>query len=205
MALFPREIDFFEIFEKDAANLTKASSLLVSLMENFDNIDARVKEIYEVEQEGDILTHDIMKKLNKTFLTPIDREDLHALASRMDDVLDLIWGAVDRLSVFKVSQSTPEAVSMSKNLLLSSEVIHKAIQKLKEKNYAHMQEYCIEINRIENRVDRDYRDALGRLFDECNDPILIIKWKDIYQHLEDASDKCEDVANILESIVLKHA
>jgi uncharacterized protein Yka (UPF0111/DUF47 family) len=94
---------------------------------------------------------------------------------------------------------------MSKNLLLSSEVIHKAIQKLKEKNYAHMQEYCIEINRIENRVDRDYRDALGRLFDECNDPILIIKWKDIYQHLEDASDKCEDVANILESIVLKHA
>lgn len=205
MRLFPKEIDFFEIFNRAALNLTNAASLLVSLMENFDNFDARVKEIHESEQEGDILTHDIMKKLNKTFLTPIDREDLHALASRLDDVLDLIWGAVDRLAVFKLKESTPEAISMSKNLLLTTEVIHKAITKLKEKNYSHMQDYCIEINRLENRIDRDFRDALGKMFDEVKDPILIIKWKEIYEHLEDASDKCEDVANILESIVLKHA
>jgi len=205
MKLFPKDTDFFEIFDKASLNLTKAATLLVALMENFDNIEARVKEIYEVEQEGDILTHDIMKKLNKTFITPIDREDLHALASRLDDVLDLIWAAVDRLSVFKVKESTKEAISMSKDLLATVEMIHKAIKKLKEKDYSYVQEYCIEINRLENRIDRDFRDALGRLFDEFKDPILIIKWKEIYEHLEDASDKSEDVANTLESIVLKHA
>lgn len=205
MKLFPREIDFFEIFDKASLNLTKAASLLVALMENFDNIEVRAKEIYEVEQDGDILTHDIMKKLNKTFITPIDREDLYALASRLDDVLDLIWGAVDRLAVFKIRETTQEAISMSKSLLTTTEAMHKAIHKLKEKNYSHVQEYCIEINRLENRVDRDFRDALGKLFDEIKDPILIIKWKEIYEHLENATDRCEDVANVLEAIVLKYA
>ena len=205
MKFFPKEIDFFEIFDRASLNITKAASLLVDLMENFDNLEDRAKEIYEVEQEGDILTHEIMKKLNKTFITPIDREDLYALASRLDDIIDLIWGAVDRLVVFKVKESTKEAISMSKDLLTTTEAIHKAIRKLKEKNYSHVQEYCIEINRLENVVDRDFRDALGRLFDEVKDPILIIKWKEIYEHLEDASDRCEDVANVLEAIVLKYA
>jgi len=205
MKLFPKEIDFFEIFDRAALNVTKAATLLVALMENFDNLEARTKEIYEVEQEGDVLTHEIMKKLNKTFITPIDREDLHSLASSLDDVLDLIWGAVDRLSVFKVKESTEEAVKMSKDILATTEAMHKAIHKLKEKNYSHVQDYCIEINRLENRVDRDFRDALGKLFDEVKDPILIIKWKEIYEHLENASDKCEDVANVLEAIVLKYA
>ncbi len=205
MKLFPKEIDFFEIFDRAALNVTKAAALLVALMENFDNLEARTKEIYEVEQEGDILTHEIMKKLNKTFITPIDREDLHSLASSLDDVLDLIWGAVDRLSVFRIKKSTEEAVKMSKDILATTEAMHKAIHKLKEKNYNHVQDYCIEINRLENMVDRDFRDALGKLFDEVSDPILIIKWKEIYEHLENASDKCEDVANVLEAIVLKYA
>ncbi|MFZ2197300.1 MAG: DUF47 family protein [Thermodesulfovibrionales bacterium] len=205
MKLFPKEIDFFEIFDRASVNVTKAASLLVDLMEKFDNIEERAKEIYEVEQEGDILTHEIMKNLNKTFITPIDREDLHSLAASMDDVLDLIWGAVDRLIVFKIRESTKEAISMSKDLLVTTEVMHKAINNLKEKNYSHIQDYCIEINRLENRIDRDFRDALGKLFDEVKDPILIIKWKEIYEHLEDASDRCEDVANVLEAIVLKYA
>ena len=205
MKLFPKEIDFFEIFDRASVNVTKAASLLVDLLEKFDNIEERAKEIYEVEQEGDILTHEIMKNLNKTFITPIDREDLHSLAASMDDVLDLIWGAVDRLIVFKIRESTKEAISMSKDLLVTTEVMHKAINNLKEKNYSHIQDYCIEINRLENRIDRDFRDALGKLFDEVKDPILIIKWKEIYEHLEDASDRCEDVANVLEAIVLKYA
>ena len=205
MKLFPKEIDFFEIFDRASVNVTKAASLLVDLMEKFDNIEERAKEIYEVEQEGDILTHEIMKNLNKTFITPIDREDLHSLAASMDDVLDLIWGAVDRLIVFKIRETTKEAISMSKDLLMTTEVMHKAINNLKEKNYSHIQDYCIEINRLENRIDRDFRDALGKLFDEVKDPILIIKWKEIYEHLEDASDRCEDVANVLEAIVLKYA
>jgi len=205
MKFFPKEIDFFEIFNRASVNVTKAASLLVDLMEKFDNIEARAKEIYEVEQEGDILTHEIMKNLNKTFITPIDREDLHSLAASLDDVLDLIWGAVDRLMVFKIRETTKEAISMSKDLLVTTEVMQKAITNLKEKKYSHVQDYCIEINRLENTIDRDFRDALGKLFDEVKDPILIIKWKEIYEHLEDASDRCEDVANVLEAIVLKYA
>ena len=205
MKFFPKEIDFFEIFDRASVNITKAATLLVSLMENFDNIDVRAKEIHELEQDGDMLTHDIMKKLNKTFITPIDREDLYALASRLDDILDLIWAVADRLTVFKLKESTNEAIIMSKDLLVTAEYVHKAIKKLKEKNYSHVQEYCIEINRLENRIDRIFRDALGKLFDEIKDPILIIKWKEIYEHLEDASDKCEDVSNVIESIVLKNA
>lgn len=205
MRIFPKEIDFFEIFDRAASNIKKAAELLVALTENFDNISQRAKEIYEVEQDGDMLTHDIMRKLNKTFVTPIDREDLHALASRMDDVLDLIWASVDRMTVFKLTETTKEVIAMAQNLLMTAEVIQKAIKKLKEKNYSHVQEYCIEINRLENRMDRDFRDALGNLFENIKDPVLIIKWKEVYEHLEDASDRCEDVANIIEGIVLKHA
>ncbi|SPQ00649.1 putative phosphate transport regulator [Candidatus Sulfobium mesophilum] len=205
MRLFPKEIDFFEIFDKTSLNITKAASRLVDLMEIFDDTEARAKEIHEIEQDSDMLTHDIMKKLNKTFITPIDREDLYSLASRMDDVIDLIWAVADRIAVFKLKEPMREAIKMSKDILTTAEVMHKAVKKLKEKNYAHVQEYCIEINRLENTVDRGFRDALGKLFDDVKDPILIIKWKEIYEHLEDASDRCEDVANILEAIVLKYA
>lgn len=205
MKIFPREIDFFEIFEKAAINLTKATSLLVALLENFDNIEARAKEIYELEQDGDMLTHDIMKKLNRTFITPIDREDIHALAASMDDILDLIWGGVDRLVVFKITSPTQEVIEIAKDLHKTTEVVQKTINELRLRNYSYVQEHCIEINRLENRIDRIFRDALGKLFDDMKDPLLIIKWKEIYEHLEDASDRCEDVANVLESIVLKNA
>jgi predicted phosphate transport protein (TIGR00153 family) len=205
MKLFPKTIDFFETYELIATNIVNAASQFVSFMETFDNIDSRAKIIHEMEQDGDIFTHDIMKKLNKTFITPIDREDLHALASALDDILDLIWAAADRLTVFKLKESTPWAIQMSKDLLTTVESVHRAIKKLREKQYSHVQEFCIEINKLENRIDRNFRDALGHLFDEVKDPILVIKWKEIYEHLEDASDKCEDVANILESIVLKNA
>ena len=152
-----------------------------------------------------MLTHDIMKELNKTFLTPIDREDIHALASRIDDVLDLIWAAVDRMGVYRLDRPTPEAISIAEDLQMTSVILRKVIGELRSKNYSHVQEHCIEINRLENRIDRLYRDALGKLVNSPNDPVYIIKWKDIYQLLEDASDRCEDIANILESIVVKHA
>jgi hypothetical protein len=205
MKIFPKETDFFIIFEKAAANVTHAATLLVGIMEHFSNLDSWAREVHELEQEGDVFTHDIIRKLNKTFVTPIDREDIHALASTLDDIVDLIWGAADRLTVFKLTESTKWAITMAKDLLTTVEFVEKAIKKLKEKNYPHIQEYCIEINKLENRIDRGFRDALGHLFDEMTDPILIIKWKEIYEHLEDASDKCEDVANILEAIVLKNA
>ncbi len=205
MKIFPKETDFFAIFEKAAANVTHASTLFVGIMEHFSNLDAWAREVHELEQEGDVFTHDIIRKLNKTFVTPIDREDIHALATSLDDILDLLWNAADRLTVFNLTESTPWAITMSKDLLTTVEFVEKAIKKLKEKNYPHIQEYCIEINKLENRLDRNFRDALAHLFNEIKDPILIIKWKEIYEHLENASDRCEDVANILEAIVLKHA
>lgn len=202
---FPKETDFFGMFEKAALNLNRGATLLVEMMEDFSSSEAKAKAIHDVEQEGDMLTHEVMRRLNKTFLTPIDREDIHSLVSRLDDVLDLIWASADRATLFKVKESTPEAVELSKTILRTTEIITKALSNLKDKKYSYIQEHCIEINRLENSADKIYREALAKLFMDVKDPILVIKWKDIYEHLEDASDTCEDVANILEGIVLKHA
>ena len=205
MVLFPKKIDFFEMFDRAINNVVNAADHLVDMFKFPEDFEKKAKAMHELEQEGDILTHDIMKELNKTFLTPIDREDIHALASRIDDVLDLMWGAVDRMTVYKLDKPTPEALAIAEDLQMTAGILRKVVHELRTKNYAHVQEHCIEINRIENRIDRLYRDALGKLLNGPNDPIVVIKWKDIYQLLEDASDRAEDIANILEGIVLKNA
>jgi uncharacterized protein len=208
MALFPKKVDFFEQFDRALENLSRTANVLVDTFNNFssfEHFEKKAKVIYEFEQEGDMLTHDIMKDLNKTFLTPIDREDIHALASRIDDVVDLIWAAVDRMVVYKIEKPTPEVISIAEDLQMTSDVLKKALRELRAKQYSHVQEHCIEVNRLENRIDRKYRDALGRLVNEKHDPVHIIKWKDIYELFENAADRAEDVANILEGIVLKHA
>jgi predicted phosphate transport protein (TIGR00153 family) len=208
MSLFPKTIDFFEIFDLALENLSRSSNVLVDILTNyttFETFEKKAKAIYEFEQDGDMLTHDIMKELNQTFLTPIDREDIHALASRIDDVLDLLWAATDRMMVYRIDKPTSEAISIAEDLQMTAGILKKALRELRAKSYAHVQEHCIEINRLENRIDRKYRDALGKLVNDQNDPVFIIKWKDIYQLLEDASDRAEDIANILEGIVLKHA
>jgi uncharacterized protein len=205
MSVFSKDRDFLELFDKVGANISQAASILVAIMEHFTNLDNWAKEVHELEEDGDMLTHDIIKRLNKTFITPFDREDIHALASKLDDILDFIWGTAERLAVFKMQESTKEAVIMSKELLTTVELVHKAIKTLKAKDYVRMQEYCVEINKLENKMDRIFRDALGHLFDETKDPILVIKWKEIYEHLENASDKCEDVADIMETIAIKNA
>jgi predicted phosphate transport protein (TIGR00153 family) len=202
---FPKETDFFRMFEKAALNLGKGAALLVEMMENFPDAEVKAKQIYEAEQDGDMLTHEVMRELNKTFLTPVDREDIHALVSNIDDILDLIWAVADRTILFKLSSSTAEAIELSKILLSTTEIITKSVISLKGKKYPYVQEFCIEINRLENHGDSVFRAALAKMFDEIKDPILIIKWKEVYEHLEEALDKCEDVADILESIVIKHA
>jgi uncharacterized protein len=205
MALFPKNIDFFEQFNRALENLSRTTNVLVDMLNNFGTFEKKVKSIYEFEQEGDMLTHDIMKDLNRTFLTPIDREDIHELASRIDDMLDLIWAAVDRMSVYQIDKPTPEVISLAEDLQMTADVLIKAFRELRAKQYSRVQEHCIEVNRLENRIDRKYRDALGKLVNNQTDPIYIIKWKDIYELFEDASDRAEDIANILEAIVLKYA
>ncbi len=202
---FPKETDFFSMFQKASENLQKGASLLLEMMENFSTAEEKAKQIYEAEQEGDMLTHEVMRELNKTFLTPVDREDIHALIARLDDVLDLIWATADRAILFKLESSTAEAIELSKTLLATTEIISKAVAALKLKKYSYVQEHCIEINSLENTGDSIFRSALAKLFEEIKDPILVIKWKEVYEHLEEALDNCEDVANILESIVIKHA
>ena len=205
MSLFPKKVDFFEQFDLALKNLFRATNLLVDMLNNFETFEKKAKEIYEFEQEGDMITHDIMKDLNKTFLTPIDREDIHALSSRIDDVLDLIWAAVDRMVLYKIDKPTPEVISIAEDLQMTADVLIKSIRELRTKQYSRVQEHCIEVNRLENRIDRKYRDALAGLINGPYDSVYIIKWKDIYELFEDASDRAEDIANILEAIVLKYA
>jgi predicted phosphate transport protein (TIGR00153 family) len=204
-SFFPKQIDFFELFDHAARNVIKGASLLVAVLQDMDNLEMISKEVRESEKEGDMMTHDIMKKLNKTFITPIDREDLHALATKIDDVIDMIWACVERFTLFRLSVPTKEAIDMAKEILTTTEMMSKAVIALRDKKYSFVQEYCIEINSLENRIDRLYKNALVKLFDEVKDPIAIIKWKEVYEYLENASDACEDVANILEAIVLKYA
>ena len=203
MAFFPKSINFFQVFNKITSNNSTAASLFVALMENFDNVDTRAKEIFALEQENDTLTHEILKKLNSAYLTFLDSEDINALAIKLDDILDLIWASTDRLHVFKLQEPTKAGRELSQGLREIIDLVTEAVKKLEEKKYDTVKKHCIEINSLENKMDRYYKYALQTLFDEIKDPVLIIKWKDIYDHIEYAADKCEDVADLLETIVLK--
>ena len=205
LKLFPKKIDFFDLFKKAVQNLNDGAVLIDELMENFDNLKDKVKKIREIEQEGDILTHEVIKSLNTTFITPIDREDIHELITAIDDVLDFIWAVADRIVIFKMKESTKEMRDITMVLLNAVETLVKAIRSLSESNYSYLNEYCIEINRLENKAEDSYREGVSKLFEEINDPIKLIKQKEIYDYLEKAVDTCEDVANILQGIVLKHA
>jgi hypothetical protein len=205
MKFLKRDQDFFEMFDSVGKNLVKASHTLVQLFENFDHMEEKVKEISDLEHDNDLLTHQIFRKMNQTFLTPIDREDIHALASKMDDILDFMWGAAHRSQIFKIKESTEEAVALAKTLVLAVELVYKTLSFLRSKKYSYILDQCIEIHSLENQNDRIFRETLGKMFDEIKDPITIIKWKEVYENLETAADRCEDVANVLESIVLKNA
>jgi len=203
--LFPKDVDFFSKFEKAGSNTIEAANILVELFDTFQNIDERVARIHDIEHENDDLTHETMQQLGQTFVTPIDREDIHALATSLDDVLDLLWAAGDRVALFKVSHGRPGATALARSLRENTIVVHRAMQELRRKKYAAALESCIEINRLENEADELFRKEIAALFTHETDPILIIKWKEILEHLELATDKCEDVANTIESVVLKYA
>ncbi|MBI3604159.1 MAG: DUF47 domain-containing protein [Nitrospirae bacterium] len=201
--LIPREIAFFDLFRKAAHNMIEGSRLLKDMMENFQNPVAQAGRIKDVEHIGDGITHDIVKKLNQTFITPIDREDIHGLASAMDDILDLVEAVADRFVVFKVAQPTEAAVKLANILYQSAVAVGDGIDRLGQ-SHTDMTECCVKINSLENEADRVTRDAISYLFEMEKDPIAVIKWKEIYENFEEGTDRCEDVANILERIALKH-
>jgi hypothetical protein len=201
--IIPRETKFFDLFEEMATNVTDGARVLRGILQNFDNVEAQVEKIKEIEHRGDDMTHAVITKLNQTFITPFDREDIHKLASSLDDVLDFVNAAGQRLVLYKIQGATPAAVELAGLIVRQSEELTKAVSLL-EKN-KHVLEHCVEINRLEDEADSVCRAAIADLFENEKDPIALIKMKELYEVLEMATDKAEDAANVLEAVVLKSA
>jgi len=203
ISLMPKETDFFEMFKQSADNLLSGAQELKNLVENYTEVEERVKKIKDIEHQGDKITHQIFNKLNKTFVTPYDREDIYRLTSSLDDVLDAIEGIASRLLLYKIKTPTPECVQLIHNIHLAAKEIDKTLKNLK--NFDQILPFCIEINRLENEVDRASRELLADLFENETDIKNLLRWRDIYGRIETAADRCEDVANVIEAIVVKNA
>ncbi len=202
--LIPQEEKFFEFFEKAATNILEGAKVLVQMTdERGADFQERWKRLEELEHVGDKITHQIIRKLNQTFITPIDREGIHGLAVALDDVMDLIEASAARMSLYKIKQPTEEARKLTQVILKSAEEIVGAVSNLERMD--DVMGHCIEINRLENMADDISREAIAGLFDEGHDPMDVIKWKEIYETMETTTDRCEDVANIVESVALKRA
>jgi predicted phosphate transport protein (TIGR00153 family) len=191
------------MFAEMSANLTRGARLLTDVLADFKNVEARVQELHEIEHIGDDMTHAVLTKLNQTFITPFDREDIHRLATSLDDVLDFIYAAAERLTMYKITSAPPAAHQLAQLIVRQTEEIANGVARLEK--HDNVLQYCVEINRLENEADRVARDAIARLFDVEKDPIALIKLKELYEVLETATDKAEDAANVLETVVLKSA
>lgn len=202
--LIPKEEKFFVMFKEMTVTIIEGANLLKDMMDNFEDPAVSQKRIKDVEHKCDQLTHDIIKKLNKSFITPFDREDIYALSGALDDIMDLIDASSQRFVMYNVEKPTQEAKELAFIILKSCQTIDKAVGILGGK-LEPIAEYCVEVNALENEADRVCREAISKLFDEEKDAIQLIKWKEIYETLERATDKCEDAANILESVVVKNA
>lgn len=201
--LIPHEEKFFDLFRELSGNIVEGGKLLRELLEHYDDVPATVQKIKAVEHKGDDLTHRIFIKLNSSFITPFDREDIHMLASSLDDVLDYINSAADRLATYKITNPPAAAADLAVVILRQAEELAKAVNLLEEGS--KLLEHCVEVNRLENEADGITRAAIASLFENEKDPIQLIKHKELLEVLEAATDKAEDAANVLETVVLKSA
>jgi predicted phosphate transport protein (TIGR00153 family) len=201
--ILPHETTFFEMFTQQAQNVYEGASALVSMLENYGDPAAGAEKIKEYEHEGDTITHAILTRLNQSFITPFDREDIHELASVIDDVIDLVDAVASRLVTYRVTKIRPGVADLALTVRDSAAQMVLAVSVLKRED--HILDKCIEIHRLENQADAQCRDLLADLFDQEKDPIQIIKWKEIIETLEFATDKCEDVANVIETVTIKNA
>lgn len=202
-SLLPKEEAFFELFKRAAHNVIEGSRLLKDLMEDYTNLQDKTTRIKDVEHVGDGITHDIALRLNQTFLTPLDREDIHDLASALDDILDAVEAVADRFAIYKITQPTTHAIRLADILYLASLAVGRGVDHI-TMSHAEVKEYSVQVNSLENEADRVSRDAISELFEKETNPIAVIKWKEIYETFEEGTDRCEDVANVIERIVLKH-
>ena len=208
-SLLPKEEKFFELFETQAAHNVAAARAFKELMQKWNPESDIFDKLRDIEHEGDITTHEVIDRLNRTFITPFDREDIHALAGELDDIVDLIQSVSARMKLFGIAAIPQDLVEMADILAQSTENIRKAMHELKDfTNPRRLLDYCIEINRLENAGDLAFQNAVGRLFASNAgkpDPLDVIKLKEIYESVEAAIDKCEDVANIIETIQVKQS
>ena len=202
MRLIPKERKFFRMFRDVSENLTEGARLLHDILKNPHDLTERINRLQEIEHRGDDMTHDIIRMLNQTFITPFDREDIHALSSSLDDVLDYVNSAATRMKLYRITAPPPASAALAALIVTQSEELSKGVSLLAEENQRVL-DHCVEVNRLENEADRVSRSAIAELFEHEKDPIQLIKIKELYEVLETATDKAEDAANVLEAVVLK--
>jgi uncharacterized protein Yka (UPF0111/DUF47 family) len=204
--ILPTELKFFDWFNKSADNVLEASRLLYTLLDDYQNVESRVAQITELEHRGDFIVHEIMDLLSHTFLTPLESDEIRALTSSLDDVVDLIEATADALLLYKVEQPIPEAIQLTRLLLDQAEQVAMAVPMIADKKrLPQIHTYTVEINRLENEADRVHRLALARLVEERGDWFELFRWKEILEIIEEATDCCEDVADVLGVVVQKNA
>ena len=201
----PRGNQFFDLFEEGAANLVEIAKLFRQLVEKWEDVENKVREISELEHKGDDVVHRIMANLHSTFVTPLDREDITALANAMDDVVDFIDAAADNMMLYRIDHPTPGALELANVIVEAANEIERAMPSLRRRaELGQMLARCVELNRLENEADRIMRRSVGELFADSTNVVDIIKWREVYELMESATDRCEDVANVLEAVALKH-
>jgi predicted phosphate transport protein (TIGR00153 family) len=201
--LMPRDGDFFVLFQKQAENIVAGAQAFTNMLTHYSGVPEQVQSIKAIEHNGDEITHQIFRKLNQTFITPFDREDMHELCGTMDDVIDLIDAAASRFVLYRVDSVRAGTIELTKVLHAATTELSSAIHAMENPDKAL--QHVIEINRFENESDRICRTLIAQLFEEEKDPVQIIKWKEIFEVIETAVDKCEDVSNVIESVILKNA
>lgn len=206
LRLAPRNEIFFDLLEQEVDNLHRGAKAFVALIANYVDVEDKFMQIQDIEHKGDAITREILEKLHKTFITPIEREDISALAFTLDEILDIITGVADRCVLYRIDRPTPEMIALSEAILGATGELCGLIRTLRHLNYDTVVSLCREVKRWEADADQISRRAVARLLnDEHANPITVIKWKEIYEKMEDGVDLCEDVSNLVEGVVLKNA
>ena len=204
--MIPRNTKFYDLFEKATENLVFAAEKLVDLFENCQDVELKAKQLKELEEQGDSITHQILQRVHGSFVTPIDREDINLLAHTLDDVLDFMEAAGRSVFLYHIEDTTERARQLCAIVLRMAQELNTVLPRLRHRDqFNQIMEECVVINSMENEADDVHHAALAELFDDCSDPCRIIKWREIYEHLETATDRGEDVADVLEGVVLKNA
>lgn len=206
-SLIPKDMGFYDLFEQETSNLVVAAEKLVDLFDNYENVETKAKGLKELEHKGDVITHEIIARVHRSFVTPIDREDITLLAHSLDDVMDFIEAAGRTANLYHIAKPMERARELARIVNRMAVKLNEVVPRLRHRDqFQWILKQCVEINTLENEADDVQHAALAELFEVCStDTCDVIKWREIYDHLESATDRGEDVANVLEGIVLKHA